>query len=75
MTKPALVSQADLMRMAAVAKRTGMTVWVEVEGRKYGVSPPTDDNKSKKDAEIAYGGTSLAEWRERRPQRPAALKK
>lgn len=75
MTKPARVSQADLMRMAAVAKRTGMTVWVEVEGRKYGVSPPAVDKRSKIDDDIAYGGTSLAEWRERRPQRLAALKK
>lgn len=47
MTKPALVSQADLMRMAAVAKRTGMTVWVEVDGRKYGVSPLETDKRSK----------------------------
>lgn len=75
MTKKCVVSQADFMRMASAAKQTGMTVWVEVDGRKYGVSPPDTDRRSKIDDEIAYGGTSLAEWRERRPRQLAALKK
>lgn len=75
MTKKCVVSQADLMRMAAVAKSTGMTVWVEVEGRKYGVSPPTGNTDASIKEDIAYGGTSLAEWRNRRPQRVAGPKK
>ncbi|MDX3926789.1 MAG: hypothetical protein QHC90_13420 [Shinella sp.] len=39
MTAPALVKSADLKRMADVAKVKGVTVWVEVDGRRVGVSP------------------------------------
>ena len=41
MTKKALVNQADLKRMAAVAKSEGVVVSVEVDGRKFSVSPYT----------------------------------
>lgn len=44
MTAPALVRSADLKRMATIAKREGVTVWVEVDGRKFGVSPDIPDN-------------------------------
>ncbi|OEC94400.1 hypothetical protein A9Z06_33390 [Rhizobium sp. YK2] len=39
MTKRAFISQADLQRMAKVAKLEGVTVWVEIDGKKVGVSP------------------------------------
>jgi hypothetical protein len=39
MTTPALVKAADLKRMADVAKSKGVTVWIEINGRRVGVSP------------------------------------
>lgn len=39
MTAPALVKSADLKRMADVAKTKGVTVWIEINGRRVGVSP------------------------------------
>lgn len=39
MTTPALVKSADLKRMADVAKMKGVTVWIEINGRRVGVSP------------------------------------
>lgn len=39
MTAPALVKSADLKRMADVAKAKGVTVWIEINGRRVGVSP------------------------------------
>lgn len=40
MTSPALVRSGDLKRMATIAKREGVTVWIEApDGRKIGVSP------------------------------------
>lgn len=47
MTTPALVKSADLKRMADVAKSKGVTVWIEINGRRVGVSPdiPTSTDK------------------------------
>lgn len=39
MTAPALVKSADLKRMADIAKTKGVTVWIEINGRRVGVSP------------------------------------
>ncbi|NTG73236.1 hypothetical protein G6M02_07820 [Agrobacterium rhizogenes] len=39
MTASALIKESDLHRMAKIAKRDGVTVWVEVDGKKIGVSP------------------------------------
>jgi hypothetical protein len=39
MTRKALVNQADLMRMAAVAKKTGMRVEMEIDGVIIRVAP------------------------------------
>lgn len=39
MTAPALVKSADLKRMADIAKTKGVTVWIEMNGRRVGVSP------------------------------------
>ncbi|KQZ96884.1 hypothetical protein ASD74_06415 [Rhizobium sp. Root564] len=39
MTKKAAILQADLKRMAAIAKSEGVVVSVEVDGRRFSVSP------------------------------------
>jgi len=41
MTGAALVKASDLKRMADVAKAKGVTVWIEVNGRRVGISPET----------------------------------
>lgn len=43
MTATALVKKADLRRLAAVAKEAGVSAWVEVDGKKFGVSPNIPD--------------------------------
>ncbi|MBP1850546.1 hypothetical protein J2Z17_001983 [Rhizobium halophytocola] len=35
--------------MATVAKREGVTVWIEVDGRRIGVSPDTRPSTDRKD--------------------------
>lgn len=46
MTAKALVKQAELKRMAAIAKSEGVVVSVEVDGRKFSVSPFLTDSTS-----------------------------
>jgi|UniRef100_A0A6H1ZB83 hypothetical protein len=41
MTAPALVRSSDLKRMADIAKAKGVTVWIEMNGRRVGISPDT----------------------------------
>ena len=43
MTTPAIVRSADLKRMADIAKSKGVTVWIEIDGRRVGVSPDIQD--------------------------------
>ena len=43
MTAPAFVRSADLKRMADIAKAKGVTVWIEIDGRRVGVSPDIQD--------------------------------
>ena len=43
MTAPALIKQAELRRMAAIAKREGVRVEDEVGGRVFRVSPDIPD--------------------------------
>lgn len=43
MTSPAIVRSSDLKRMADVAKSKGVTVWIEIDGRRVGVSPDIQD--------------------------------
>ncbi|MGP4691593.1 hypothetical protein [Agrobacterium cavarae] len=64
MTKKALVSQADLKRMAAIAKSEGVVVSVEIDGKKYSVSPVPHLVTS--DADIS---NDLDEWRARNEAR------
>ena len=44
MTASALVKKADLKRMASIAKEQNVTVWIEVNGNRVGVSPDIPDN-------------------------------
>jgi len=39
MSAPVLIKRSDLNRMADIAIARGVTVWVEINGRKIGVSP------------------------------------
>lgn len=63
MTTPALVKSADLKRMADVAKSKGVTVWIEINGRRVGVSPDAGAVQSEKPVDLKPEDfTSLAEW-------------
>ncbi len=50
MTARASIKQADLRRMAAVAKQEGVSVEVDIEGRTYRVRPENDDNDNHKNS-------------------------
>lgn len=72
MTAKALIKQAEWRRMAAVAKETGLSAWVEVDGKKFGVSPdipaihsPGPVDNSPQDF------ASVAEWQTWRDQERA----
>lgn len=67
MTAPALIKQADLRRMAEIAKSQGVRVEMEIDGKIFRVSPDIHDNHSNTavDADLAFGGNSLSEWRAR----------
>ncbi|WP_179875520.1 hypothetical protein [Sinorhizobium sp. BJ1] len=51
MTTPALVKAADLKSMADVAKAKGVTVWIEINGRRVGVSPDIPSTSGEKPVE------------------------
>lgn len=70
MTKKALVSQADLKRMAAIAKSEGVVVSVEVDGKKFSVSPLSQNVAP--DEELPRGPNALDEWRARNDTRVAS---
>ncbi|WP_333631692.1 hypothetical protein [Agrobacterium cavarae] len=58
MTKKALLPLADLKRLAAIAKSEGVVVSIEVDGRKFSVSPytpnaPIESNDDELDRELA----------------------
>lgn len=44
MTAPALIKQAELRRMATIAKKEGVRVEVEVNGKIFRISPDIPDN-------------------------------
>ncbi|MBP2238091.1 hypothetical protein J2Z31_004618 [Sinorhizobium kostiense] len=63
MTTPALVKAAELKRMADVAKSKGVTVWIEINGRRVGVSPDIQSAISEKPVDMKPEDfSSLAEW-------------
>jgi hypothetical protein len=39
MTSKAIVKAADLKRMANIAKANNVTVWIEIDGKRIGISP------------------------------------
>lgn len=45
MTAAALIKRADLRRLADLALEKGVTVWIDVDGKRIGVSPDTDTKK------------------------------
>lgn len=47
MTAPALLKKADLKRMATIAKSEGVTIWIEINGQRVGVSPDEVENRPK----------------------------
>ncbi|KQM34580.1 hypothetical protein ASF03_21260 [Rhizobium sp. Leaf68] len=58
MTKKALLPLADLKRLAAIAKSEVVVVSIEVDGRKFSVSPytpnaPIESNDDELDRELA----------------------
>lgn len=67
MTRAALVKESDLHRMAKIAKRDGVRVEVEIDGKIIRVSPdiPDSHKKNSVDEAISFGGNSLSEWRAR----------
>lgn len=65
MTTPALIKQADLKRMAAVAKSENVAITLEIGGGKFTVSPVIQDIHSG-DAiaqSLPTGSNALSEWR------------
>lgn len=68
MTKKALVSQADLKRMAAIAKNEGVVVSVEIDGKKFSVSPMSQQDIAT-ESEPRRGSIGLDEWRASRVAR------
>ncbi len=63
MTSPALVRSADLKRMADIAKSKGVTVWIEIDGRRIGVSPDIHNVNNPAPVDLQPEDfTSLAEW-------------
>ncbi|SCX00700.1 hypothetical protein DSM25558_0163 [Agrobacterium sp. DSM 25558] len=67
MTKRALVKQAELKRMAAIAKSEGVVVSIEVDGRKFSVSPFIPESTHA--GTPSQGPNSLDEWQAQRKAR------
>jgi hypothetical protein len=64
MTSSAIVKQADLRRMASIAKKEGVTVSIEINGRIITISPEKN-NETTVDTAVSFGGNSLSAWRAR----------
>ncbi|OWO94742.1 hypothetical protein B5E41_13460 [Rhizobium esperanzae] len=72
MTKAAIVKSADLKRMAAVAKETGMRIEIEINGKIIRVSPDIPDNHKQQRVDMKPEDfTSLADWQAWRDQERA----
>lgn len=53
MSAPVLIKRSDLNRMADIAIARGVTVWIEINGKKIGVSPePHTAEASRKVAKV-----------------------
>lgn len=53
MTKRTPITQAELKRMAAIAKSEGVSVSVEMDGRKFSVSPYVPVEPAREEYEYA----------------------
>lgn len=63
MTARAAIKAADLKRMADIAKSKGVTVWIEVNGQRVGVSPDIQDTSKPATVDLKPDDfTSLADW-------------
>jgi hypothetical protein len=72
MTASALVKQSDLKRMAQIAKREGVRVEIEVNGKIIRVSPDIQDIHKPKPVDLKPKDfTSLSEWQAWRDQERA----
>ncbi|MCV9997303.1 hypothetical protein OE766_03500 [Pararhizobium sp. YC-54] len=60
MTKKSMITQSELQRMAKVAKAEGVEVWMEIDGKRYGVSPAGPKPKMNKVRPEEF--ETLAEW-------------
>lgn len=74
MTVRASIKQSDLDRMAIIATKRNVPIEMRDErGRIFRVYPAVSDlqNEPTIDPDLAYGGNSLDEWRNRREGRSA----
>ena len=71
MTTPALIKQADLKRMAEIAKTQGVRVEFEVDGKIFRVAPDIPDNHKLGSVDLALvpRSNSLSERRAQRESR------
>jgi hypothetical protein len=64
MTTKVAITSAELKRMADVANSKRVTVWKEVNGQKYGVSPDTQTNQKIEPIDMRPENfTSLDDWK------------
>lgn len=72
MTSKATIKQSDLDRMAIIATKRNVPIEMRDErGRVFRVYPTVGDlqNETAIDPDLAYGGNTLDEWRNRREGR------
>lgn len=69
MTKKSMITQSELQRMARVAKSEGVEVWVEIDGKRYGVSPAETKPKINKVKPGEF--ETFAEWQAWRDEQRA----
>lgn len=71
MTASALIKESDLARMAKIAKRDGVRVEVEIDGKIIRVAPDIQDLNSKTgvDTSLPTGSNALSDWRRRNESR------
>lgn len=65
MSAPAIIKQADLKRIAAVAKSENVAITFEIGGGKFTVSPVIQDIHSSEALapSLPSGSNALSEWR------------
>lgn len=72
MTAPAAIKQAELRRMATIAKKEGVRVGCEVNGKIFWVTPDIPDNHKAAQVDLEPEDfVSLSEWQAWRDQERA----